>query len=45
VRDTLGIVDRAYVLNEGGVLAEGSPAEIVDNPAVRRVYLGESFSL
>jgi lipopolysaccharide export system ATP-binding protein len=45
VRDTLGIVDRAYILHEGGVLREGTPAEIVDDPAVRRVYLGESFSL
>jgi lipopolysaccharide export system ATP-binding protein len=45
VRDTLDIVDRAYVLNEGGVLSEGTPAHIVNDPAVRRVYLGERFSL
>jgi lipopolysaccharide export system ATP-binding protein len=45
VRDTLDIVDRAYVLNEGGVLSEGTPAQIVNDPAVRRVYLGERFSL
>jgi lipopolysaccharide export system ATP-binding protein len=45
VRDTLDIIDRAYILHEGRVLREGSPAEIVADPAVRRVYLGEQFSL
>ncbi len=45
VRDTLGIVDRAYVLHDGMVMTEGSPEEIVDNDDVRRVYLGEGFSL
>jgi len=45
VRDTLGIVDRAYVLHDGMVMTEGSPEEIVDNEDVRRVYLGEGFSL
>jgi lipopolysaccharide export system ATP-binding protein len=45
VRDTLEIVDRAYILHEGEVLREGAPSEIVADEAVRRVYLGESFSL
>lgn len=45
VRDTLDIVDRAYILHGGQVLMEGSPAEIVANKEVRRVYLGEKFSL
>lgn len=45
VRETLGICDRAYILNEGRVLAQGSPAAILDNPDVRRVYLGEGFRL
>ncbi len=45
VRDTLGIVDRAYVLHDGMVMTEGLPEEIVDNEDVRRVYLGEGFSL
>ncbi|MFZ5790125.1 MAG: LPS export ABC transporter ATP-binding protein [Pseudomonadota bacterium] len=45
VRETLDIVDRAYILHEGSVLREGSPAEIVRDPDVRRVYLGERFSL
>jgi len=45
VRETLDIVDRAYILHEGHVLMEGSPAEIVAHEDVRRVYLGERFSL
>ena len=45
VRETLEIVDRAYILHEGQVLREGSPAEIVMDEDVRRVYLGERFSL
>jgi lipopolysaccharide export system ATP-binding protein len=45
VRETLGICDRAYILNEGRVLAEGAPDAILDNPDVRRVYLGEGFRL
>ena len=45
VRETLGICDRAYIISEGLVLAEGSPQEIVDNPQVRRVYLGEHFRM
>jgi lipopolysaccharide export system ATP-binding protein len=45
VRDTLEIVDRAYILHEGEVLREGSPADIVADENVRRVYLGERFSL
>jgi lipopolysaccharide export system ATP-binding protein len=45
VRETLGICDRAYIISEGRVLAEGSPAEIVDNADVRKVYLGEHFRM
>lgn len=45
VRETLDIVDRAYILHEGCVLKEGSPAEIVADSNVRRVYLGERFTL
>ena len=45
VRETLGICDRAYIISEGRVLAEGTPAEIVDNPDVRKVYLGEHFRM
>jgi lipopolysaccharide export system ATP-binding protein len=44
VRDTLDIVDRAYVLHDGKVLTEGSPQDITANQDVRRVYLGDSFS-
>jgi lipopolysaccharide export system ATP-binding protein len=45
VRETLGICDRAYIINEGRVLASGVPGEIVYNEAVRKVYLGEHFRL
>jgi lipopolysaccharide export system ATP-binding protein len=45
VRDTLQIVDRAYILHAGRVLMEGAPDEIVADAEVRRVYLGERFSL
>ena len=45
VRETLGICDRAYIINEGTVLASGKPDEIVYNESVRRVYLGENFRL
>ena len=44
VRDTLAIVDRAYILHNGSVLMEGTPEECISNEDVRRVYLGESFS-
>ena len=45
VRETLGICDRAYIINEGRVLASGTPDEIVYNENVRKVYLGEHFRL
>ena len=45
VRETLGICDRAYIINEGAVLASGRPDEIVYNENVRRVYLGENFRM
>jgi lipopolysaccharide export system ATP-binding protein len=45
VRETLDIVDRAYILHEGTVLMSGAPSEIVSHADVRRVYLGERFSL
>jgi lipopolysaccharide export system ATP-binding protein len=45
VRETLGICDRAYIISEGRVLAEGTPAAIVDNADVRKVYLGEHFRM
>ena len=45
VRETLGICDHAYILNEGAVLAQGTPAHILEHPDVRRVYLGESFRM
>jgi len=45
VRETLGICDRATIINAGEVLAAGHPAEIIDNESVRRVYLGEHFRM
>ncbi|MCI0756984.1 LPS export ABC transporter ATP-binding protein [Teichococcus vastitatis] len=45
VRETLEIIDRAYILHDGQVLMEGTPADIVAHEGVRRVYLGERFSL
>ena len=45
VRETLGICDRAYIINDGSVLACGKPEEIVYNESVRKVYLGEHFRL
>ena len=45
VRETLGICDRAYILAEGAVLAQGAPETLLENPDVRRVYLGDTFKL
>ena len=45
VRETLGICDHAYIISEGRVLAEGTPEHIIENPEVRRVYLGEHFRM
>ena len=45
VRETLGIVDRAYILNEGVVLAEGEPDRLLADPRVREVYLGHEFRM
>jgi lipopolysaccharide export system ATP-binding protein len=45
VRETLGITDRAYIMNDGEIMVEGTPKYIVDNQLARRVYLGEHFRL
>ena len=45
VRETLGICDRAYIISEGRVLAEGTPQQIIDHAEVRKVYLGEHFRM
>jgi lipopolysaccharide export system ATP-binding protein len=45
VRETLGICGRAYILNNGELMASGTPGEILENQSVREVYLGEDFSL
>ncbi len=45
VRETLGICDRAFIINEGEVLAEGTPDSIINNPTVRDIYLGRDFRM
>jgi lipopolysaccharide export system ATP-binding protein len=45
VRETLGICERAYILSEGRVLADGRPEALVANELVRKVYLGEYFRM
>ena len=45
VRETLGLIDRAYIINQGQVLTHGTPDQIVNNVDVRRTYLGEQFTL
>lgn len=45
VRETLGITNRAYIMSEGKILRNGNPGELVEDPEVRRLYLGERFSL
>ena len=45
VRETLGICERAYILNAGEVIAQGTPKEVLQNPLVKDVYLGQNFSL
>jgi lipopolysaccharide export system ATP-binding protein len=45
VRETLGICDRAYIMNDGGVLTQGTPAEVLANEKVREVYLGKEFQM
>ncbi|MCK4939112.1 MAG: LPS export ABC transporter ATP-binding protein, partial [Rhodospirillaceae bacterium] len=45
VRETLDVIDRAYIIHSGMLLMEGSPSDIVNNEDVRRVYLGDRFNL
>jgi len=45
VRETLGICDRAYIINDGSVLASGEPDDLIRDETVRKVYLGENFRL
>ena len=45
VRETLGICDRAYIVNDGRIFASGTPTEIIENQDVREVYLGKDFRL
>jgi lipopolysaccharide export system ATP-binding protein len=45
VRETLGLIDRAYIIHSGSVLTEGPPDEIIDHPDARRLYLGEDFRM
>ncbi|MBT3953480.1 MAG: LPS export ABC transporter ATP-binding protein, partial [Rhodobacterales bacterium] len=43
VRETLEIIDRAYILHDGKVLMSGTPEQVIENDDVRRVYLGDDF--
>jgi lipopolysaccharide export system ATP-binding protein len=45
VRETLGLIDRAYIIHSGSVLTQGAPEEIINHPEARRLYLGESFRM
>jgi lipopolysaccharide export system ATP-binding protein len=45
VRETLGICDRAYIVNDGRIIAEGTPDRILEDEHVREVYLGEDFAM
>ena len=45
VRETLSVVDRAYIINEGRIFRTGTPEQLGNDPEVKRVYLGESFTL
>jgi lipopolysaccharide export system ATP-binding protein len=45
VRDTLNITDRAYIINDGKILREGTPEQLADDSEVKRIYLGENFRL
>ena len=45
VRETLGLIDRAYIIHAGEVLTHGRPSDIVADPDVRRLYLGDHFKL
>ena len=45
VRETLDIVDRAYIIHDGAMLMQGTPDEVVQHSGVRQVYLGELFSI
>jgi lipopolysaccharide export system ATP-binding protein len=45
VRETLGIVDRAYIMSHGELLVSGTPSEIVNNEVARKFYLGEEFKM
>jgi len=45
VRETLSVTDRAYIIDDGRIFRHGAPEQLANDPEVRRVYLGESFSL
>jgi len=45
VRETLSVTDRAYIINQGKIFRAGTPEQLGNDPEVKRVYLGESFSL